>query len=94
MNKKKIQFIINPISGIGRHKLIEKYIDNKIDKTVFDYNISYTKHPLHGTQIAGEAIKNNYKIIVAVGGDGSINEIAQKLMNNTNRLRQRAGTSS
>jgi YegS/Rv2252/BmrU family lipid kinase len=79
-NKKKIHFIINPISGVGRHKLIEKYIDKNIDKTVFDYDISYTKHPLHGTQIAGEAIKNNYEIIVAVGGDGSINEIAQKLI--------------
>ncbi len=80
MNKKKIQFIINPISGVGRHKLIEKYIDKKIDTTVFDYDISYTKQPFHGTQIAGESIKNNYEIIVAVGGDGSINEIAQKLI--------------
>jgi len=80
MNKKKIQFIINPISGVGRHNLIEKYIDKRIDKAVFDYDISYTKHQLHGTQIAGEAIKINYEIIVAAGGDGSINEIAQKLI--------------
>ena len=79
MNKKKIQFIINPISGVGRHKLIEKYLDKKLDKSIFDHKISYTQAPRHGTKIAGEAIKNEYEIVVAVGGDGSINEIAQKL---------------
>jgi len=78
--KKKIYFIINPISGVGRQKIIEKLIDTQLNRTLFDYEIAYTKAPKHATILAKEAAQNNFDIVVAVGGDGSVNEVAKGLI--------------
>lgn len=80
MTKKKILFIINPKSGIGKYKLLEKYIDQKLDRNAFEYKISYTKYAGHGTELAIKASQNKTEIVVASGGDGSINEIAKGLI--------------
>jgi YegS/Rv2252/BmrU family lipid kinase len=79
--KKKICFIVNPVSGIGRQKVIEKLIDEELDRTLFDYEIAYTKAAKHAIEIAGDAAKKNTDIVVAVGGDGSVNETAKGLIN-------------
>jgi diacylglycerol kinase (ATP) len=77
---KKICFIVNPISGVGRQKVIEKLIDQYLDRTIFDYEIQYTKASKHATVLSKEAAANNFDIVVAVGGDGSVNEIAKGLI--------------
>jgi diacylglycerol kinase (ATP) len=79
--KKKICFIINPISGIGRQKVIEKLIDEQLDRTVFDYEVAYTKAAKHATEISKDAADRKVDIVVAVGGDGSVNETAKGLIN-------------
>ncbi len=76
--KIKILFIVNPISGIGRQKKIEQLIEKNLDTQKFDYQISYTQYAGHATKIAEESV-NNFDVITAVGGDGSINEIAKTL---------------
>jgi diacylglycerol kinase family enzyme len=76
--KKKILYIINPISGTGNKSKIEQLIkDENSGKT--NFTIKYTEAPLHGMKIANKE-KNNFDAIVAVGGDGTINEIAQSLI--------------
>ena len=80
-NKKKILFIVNPISGIGKQKTIPELIHSHIDRVQYDYSIAYTKCKGDATRIAKEAILEKIDIIVAVGGDGSINEIAQSIVN-------------
>lgn len=79
--KKKICFIVNPISGVGRQKVIEKLIDEQLDRTAFDYEISYTKAAKHAIEISTDAASRKVDIVVAVGGDGSINETAKGLLN-------------
>lgn len=78
--KKKICFIVNPVSGIGRQKVIEKLIDQLLDRTVFEYEIQYTKAAKHATELAKDAASRNFDIVVAVGGDGSVNETAKGLI--------------
>jgi len=78
--KKTICFIVNPISGIGRQKVIEKLIDEQLDRTLFDYRIAYTKAARHAIELAREAAAANTDIVVAVGGDGSVNETAKGLV--------------
>ena len=75
---KRILFIINPISGVGRQKLVEKYAENILDKTRCTFDFVYTQYSRHAEAIAKDTC-NNYEIIVAVGGDGTINEIASGL---------------
>jgi len=80
MPKKKILFIINPKSGIGKYKLLASYIEKALDKDFFDYDILYTKFAGHGTELAQEAVRKSYNIVVVSGGDGTLNEIAKALV--------------
>jgi len=83
---KKLLFIINPVSGINRQKIIRRQINSFFDIKNFDYNIVYTKYPLHATEISKSAVKENYDIVVAVGGDGTVREIAQGLVNSNTKM--------
>ena len=79
MIKKKIIFIVNPVSGTGKQKKIEIAIQKGIDLKHFSYEIFYTTHKGHATEIATK-VNNGSAMIVAVGGDGTINEIAKTLI--------------
>ena len=78
--KKKILFIINPISGVGRHKTVEKLIDEKLNRNIFDYELAFTKASKHAIELSKQGAKENFEIIVAVGGDGSVNEVGRSLV--------------
>lgn len=87
MDKKRtICFIVNPISGVGRQKIIEKLIDQNLDRTIFDYEIAYTKAAKHAIELARNAAAKNTDIVVAVGGDGSVNETAKGLVNSNTAM--------
>lgn len=80
MSKSNILFIINPISG-GKDKLkIPALIDAHLDRAKFNPNFSFTEYVGHASEIAEEAANKNFDVIVAVGGDGTINEVAAKVM--------------
>lgn len=73
--KKRILFIINPISGVGRQKKMERLLENNLDQDLFDYEIRYTEYIHHGTELAREGAMQGFDIITAVGGDGSVNDV-------------------
>ena len=77
--KKKMLFIVNPVSGVGKQKKIESVIKENLDQDIFDYSVRYTERIHHGTEIAREAADQGYDCVVAVGGDGSVNDVAQGL---------------
>lgn len=78
--KHKILFIINPISGGKDKKKIPGLIDMYIDKTKFDYRISFTERVEHAYMLSKAAVKEGYDIVVAVGGDGTVNEVAKGIV--------------
>ena len=55
-------------------------IDVHLDKAKFNANYSFTEYIGHAAEIAEEAANKNFDVIVAVGGDGTINEIGTKVM--------------
>ncbi len=79
-HKSNILFIINPISG-GKTKLdLPALIAQHIDKEKYNATCTFTGHVGHATELASaEAIKD-FDIVVAVGGDGTINEVASQLV--------------
>ena len=81
MTKKNIHFIINPISGTGKQKNILHKIEQVIDTEIFDFKIHYTERKNHANQIAQELSKSGPNIIVAIGGDGTVNEVSKALAN-------------
>lgn len=80
LQKKKVYVIINPISGTKSKKDIPSKL-TAIDPHIFDVHIIYTGYEGHATDIATEAVKEGVSYIIAVGGDGTINEIAKALVN-------------
>ena len=78
-DKKKIVFVVNPKSGSHGKKAILKWIEERIDRSVFDYTIVNTQYAGHATQLAAPAAKEGVVIVVAVGGDCTVNEIARSL---------------
>lgn len=82
--KKKALFIINPVSG-GKNKdgvpaLINKHVDN----TLIDHEVVFSTLETPITQISQQAAKS-FDIIVAVGGDGTVNETASAIAG-TNKI--------
>jgi YegS/Rv2252/BmrU family lipid kinase len=83
---KKIRFIINPKSGTGKNKNLTALIDSEIDKNIFETDIAFTQAQGHACELAREAVALKYDIVVAVGGDGSVNETAGSLINTSTSL--------
>jgi len=86
MNKKKILFIINPKSGTGGKQHIPDLIARTMDKERFEYTVAFTEGPKHGTTLGRRAAENQMDAVVAVGGDGSVNEIAKGLLGSETAL--------
>jgi len=57
MNKKKVVFILNPISGTISKAGITDLIEERLDKDKFDYRIAETQHAGHATDLAREAVE-------------------------------------
>ena len=80
MNKKNIVFILNPISGTVSKAGIPDLIEERLDRNKFDYRIAETQHAGHATVLAQEAVQEGVDIVVAVGGDGTVNEVGRSLI--------------
>ena len=78
--KEKILFIINPISGIGKQKTVETSLEKCLNKDRFEYTIAYTEYAHHATEIARKASEHGFDTVVAVGGDGSVNDCVRGLI--------------
>ena len=78
--KKKIIFIINPISGTHNKNNFPHLVEKYIDKSQYEYNIVFTEYVGHATELTKKAIEEDFEYIAAVGGDGTINEIAKCLI--------------
>jgi YegS/Rv2252/BmrU family lipid kinase len=78
--KIKTLFIVNPFSGVGRHRMVETIVSKSLDASVFDYQVVYTEAAGHAGKLSQAAARNGYRLIVAVGGDGTVNEVAAPLI--------------
>jgi diacylglycerol kinase (ATP) len=77
---RKILFIINRKAGTDREKRLEGVIRRYLTPKAFSVEITHLAYLGHGTVLAQEAVAQGVDTVVAVGGDGSINEIAQGLI--------------
>ena len=77
--KKYIHFVINPKSGVKKKQSIVELLEKHLSRD-FEYKITYTQQVGHASEITEEAIKNDAKGVVAVGGDGTVNEVGKALI--------------
>jgi YegS/Rv2252/BmrU family lipid kinase len=79
----RILFIHNPISGGSKHNFLDDFKPFKSKFPLAD--VKTTTHIGHARELARQ-FKNVYNIIVAVGGDGTINEIASSLIHSNTSM--------
>ena len=83
--KQRILFLINPISGIGKQKTVEKIIEKELNPDRIKYEIAYTQYRRHAHELSKEAV-GKFDAVVAVGGDGTVNEVGSALINTDTAL--------
>ncbi len=76
-----IHFIINPIAGKGRNDLGADVIASVFPSSQYLVSIKRTRFPGHASALTETSIEEGAGIIVACGGDGTINEVASGLIN-------------
>lgn len=86
MEISNILFVVNPITGKNRQSqfpdLVKRYLLNNIK-----YDIVKSEKVGHSRKLAAEAVASNkYKAIVAVGGDGTVNEVGSQLIHSDVKL--------
>ncbi|MDD7461482.1 MAG: YegS/Rv2252/BmrU family lipid kinase [Prevotellaceae bacterium] len=84
--KKSIVFVINPISGTSSKHDIPQLVEEVIDREKFDYEFRTTEYAGHATIIAEEARNQGIDIVVAIGGDGTVNEVARAIVHSKTAL--------
>ena len=74
---KKVLFILNPAAGIRKVRDLEALIKDNLDLNRFEYEIKVTSRQGDAYEMTMNSVREGCCIVAAVGGDGTINEIAK-----------------
>lgn len=72
--------IVNPKANGGKLENQWERIQRCLNDNHIDFFVKKTTHPNHATELAKEAIRNGCRKIIAVGGDGTGNEVANGIL--------------
>lgn len=84
--KKRILYIVNPISGTQRKQGVARLAQELTDAELFDVDVQYTDYAGHASVLAAKAVERRVDVVVAVGGDGTVNEVARALVHTPTAL--------
>jgi YegS/Rv2252/BmrU family lipid kinase len=80
MEKSRYFLVVNLIAGQGRCKALFPQVKQELDRRGIDYDLHYTNEPLEATDVARMGIEAGFRCIVAMGGDGTVNEVTNGLV--------------
>lgn len=75
----RLFFILNPVAGTGRGAKYFPQLRAILDAKGVDYGYARSEHPGHAVELTRQAVAAGEKRIIAVGGDGTVNEVASAL---------------
>ena len=75
-------FIVNPTSGGGRAGREWASIESWLPSTGMSFEVAMTERSMHAIEIAEEAVRRSRPVVVAVGGDGTLNEVVNGFFHN------------
>lgn len=79
--------IANARAGAGKVGSNSSLLSQLLDSTGLEYEIRTTEDPGYATQLATQAIEDGYEYLIAVGGDGTIHEVVNGMMNETGPIK-------
>jgi diacylglycerol kinase (ATP) len=71
--------IVNPSAGAGKTKQRWPVIRNLLETLKFDFSYSVTEYPGHAIELAKSAALEGHQMVVSIGGDGTVSEVANGL---------------
>ena len=80
MSQHKFKIIVNPVAGRGAGDQSIPQIQRILGEYGLDFDIARTERPWHAAELAKRAAIAGYDVVVAVGGDGTANEVLNGLM--------------
>jgi YegS/Rv2252/BmrU family lipid kinase len=72
--------IVNPVSGRGAGERAIPLIISGFQQNALDYDLVRTERPWHAAELARQAAREGFSVVVAAGGDGTANEVLNGLM--------------
>jgi diacylglycerol kinase (ATP) len=72
--------ILNPYAGRWKALKMQEAIKSELSKAGIEFDFIATQHPGHGTDLAMEAVRSGFNPIIAAGGDGSISEVVNGMV--------------
>ena len=84
--KSKITFIVNPITGTHKKDDMPALIERTIDPERFSTDIIFTEYAGHAAELTKQLADQGTDIVCAVGGDGTVNEVARSLLHTDTAL--------
>lgn len=79
-NKEKTLFIVNPHAGNGKGRKDWPLIESHLAKTGIPYDFIFTDKKCHAIELSEDSAGKGYLTIIAVGGDGTFNEVANGIL--------------
>lgn len=79
---KRVLFLVNPGSGVNqsRKALLSDYASKHLDPHIYTWDISFSESAVHLFEMSRAAAENGVDIIVAVGGDGTVNQVVKGML--------------
>jgi len=74
------------VSGISNKDRIKELLHQKFDRKLFKYEIVFSKYAGHVEELSRQAAVAGHDLVVAVGGDGSVNETGAGLVGSETRM--------
>jgi len=84
--RKTIEVIINPIAGVRPKDEIPSIVHSALPETDFEVVVRFTRYAGHASVLAQDAAARGADVVVAIGGDGTINETARSLIGSKTAL--------
>jgi len=78
---RRVRVVVNPRAGFLRWKKpIVRAVRNGLSHLDFEWELKYTERRGHARELSAEATEQGFDLVVAVGGDGTVNECASGLV--------------
>lgn len=78
---KQIHFIVNPVAGTGNNQLDLEFLSAHFGAETYNISLKISNYKKHAIALTMASVAEQAEIIVACGGDGTINEVASCLVN-------------
>jgi diacylglycerol kinase (ATP) len=84
MAKLRIKVIVNPVAGARSTRRKWPIISRLLERIGLNFDFNYTEGVGHAMELAQAAASDGYRYLVAVGGDGTVNEVANGILHSRN----------